>query len=85
MGAVVAALARSAQQGILIKGGIVLEALAAAKVITFDKTGTLTKGQTRVRLYLSAQRLVKIVQCTKVHGLAKKLYVLSMFLLAPVT
>lgn len=46
--AVVAALARAAQQGILIKGGIVLEALAAAKVITFDKTGTLTKGQTRV-------------------------------------
>lgn len=41
---VVSALARAAQVGILIKGGIILETLASIKVVSFDKTGTITKG-----------------------------------------
>ena len=44
----VAGLARAAQQGVLIKGGQYLEALAKCKVATFDKTGTLTQGRFKV-------------------------------------
>jgi len=41
----VAGLAATAQRGILVKGGIHLEALGLVKKIAFDKTGTLTEGK----------------------------------------
>ena len=44
----IAAIARAAQNGILVKGGIYLESLAKADVIVFDKTGTLTGGEPKV-------------------------------------
>jgi len=44
----IAAVARSAKNGILIKGGLYLESLARADVMVFDKTGTLTAGQPEV-------------------------------------
>ncbi len=42
---VIAAIARAARNGILVKGGLYLESLAKVDTIVFDKTGTLTVGR----------------------------------------
>lgn len=44
----IAAIARAARAGILIKGGIYLETLAKVDVMVFDKTGTLTNNRPEV-------------------------------------
>ena len=46
--AVIAALGRLAGSGVLLKGGVALERLAAADAFVFDKTGTLTEGRLTV-------------------------------------
>ncbi len=42
--AYLSAVSVCAKQGILLKGGITLDALASCRAIAFDKTGTLTTG-----------------------------------------
>ena len=44
----IAAIARAARNGILIKGGLYLETLAKVDVMVFDKTGTLTANKPEV-------------------------------------
>ncbi len=43
--AYLSAISVCARRGILLKGGIVLDALAKCKILAFDKTGTLTTGK----------------------------------------
>lgn len=46
--AVLSAVARAAQAGVLIKGGVHLENLGRLTAIAFDKTGTITEGKPRL-------------------------------------
>lgn len=46
--AVAAAIGRAGRRGVLIKGGMALEALGRVRVVAMDKTGTLTRGEPEV-------------------------------------
>ena len=77
---VIAAIARAAKAGILLKGGVYLEQLAKVKVLAFDKTGTLPVGRpevTRIELLDAAfdeptiLRLAAAAERRSSHPLAK--------------
>ncbi|MBI2321739.1 MAG: cation-translocating P-type ATPase [Chloroflexi bacterium] len=53
--AVLSAIARAAQRGLLFKGGAFIERLAGVRVVLFDKTGTLTVGRPAVASFLAWQ------------------------------
>ena len=46
--AMVSALSAAARRGLLLKGGAVLERLAAIRIVALDKTGTVSEGQLRI-------------------------------------
>jgi heavy metal translocating P-type ATPase len=52
--AILGAIGRAAHQGVIIKGGLYLEALAAVDTVLLDKTGTLTFGTPQIREVVSA-------------------------------
>lgn len=45
---IAASLSTGARQGLLMKGGVVIETAAKTGIVAFDKTGTLTQGRPRV-------------------------------------
>ncbi|GIV16937.1 MAG: cadmium transporter [Armatimonadota bacterium] len=79
--ALVAALGTASRRGVLIKGGIFVEAMAQVRAMIYDKTGTLTTGKMRVREIqpldnIPAEQILAIaaaVEAASTHPLAEAL------------
>ncbi len=74
---IASALSAGTRQGLLVKGGAVIEAAAATTLVAFDKTGTLTRGAPAVTdiVPLAAERreflaLAAAVEAASSHPLA---------------
>src|SRR6202000_3168223 len=59
--AVMVGLGRAAKNGILIKGGDTIEAVAHTKYVVFDKTGTLTTGKFHIN-HIKAEKDISLQQ-----------------------
>ena len=75
---IVAGIGNGARNGVLIKGGEIIEKLGTIKVLAFDKTGTLTEGRPKVTrinaIGMSDAELLKIAAGAEIfseHPLAK--------------
>jgi P-type Cu2+ transporter len=74
---VAAAVGRAAQNGILVKGGDVIERLSHAGLLLLDKTGTLTRGEISVVDYAgdeTAQPKIAALESQSSHPYAKALF-----------
>ena len=76
--AAAAAITRAGREGILIKGGLQLEALGRVEAVCFDKTGTLTKGAPQVTDFMAldgddraALALAAAIEARSEHPLAQ--------------
>lgn len=71
--AYLSALGAAAQKGIVLKGGVVFDALNRCSVVAFDKTGTLTLGELRLVSQVSDQVLsyAASLERNAVHPIAK--------------
>lgn len=73
---VAAAVGRAAQNGILVKGGDVIERLSHAGMLLLDKTGTLTRGEISVVDFAgdeAAQPIIAELESQSSHPYAKAL------------
>jgi P-type Cu+ transporter len=77
--AILGAIGRAAQQGVIIKGGLYLEKLANVDTVLLDKTGTLTHGRPEVMdvrpadgvSVASLLEAAAIAECQSEHPVAK--------------
>lgn len=70
---IVSGLTYLAKQGILVKGGIVLEQLGKIQAIALDKTGTITKGKPTVQKIISVnsfdeKSILQIAAALELHS-----------------
>lgn len=87
--AYLSAVSACARKGVLMKGGIALDALANCKVMAFDKTGTLTTGELKCSSFLrlgeipadgaqqKALGIAYALEQNALHPLAKAVIVLA--------
>ncbi|MFQ5796156.1 MAG: heavy metal translocating P-type ATPase [Candidatus Bipolaricaulia bacterium] len=76
---VVSAVTSAARNGVLIKGGVYLEAMGGIRAIAIDKTGTLTTGQLEVTDVIpfnshSAEEVLQVaaaLECRSQHPIAE--------------
>ncbi|KFL27608.1 ATPase [Devosia sp. 17-2-E-8] len=75
---IASALAAGARQGLLLKGGVVIETVAKTRKVAFDKTGTLTRGEPKVTNVVALSgseddvlRLAAAVEAGSSHPLAQ--------------
>ena len=85
--AFVSGISRAAHRGIIIKGGVALEALARTRTLLLDKTGTLTTGiptVTRIETFIGVEGIVGIegIEPADLLGLAASLDQVSPHVLA---
>jgi len=90
--AILGAIGRAARHGVIVKGGLYLEALAAVDTVLLDKTGTLTFGTPQIREILPSDQstLREIVAAASIaerkseHPLAKAILTRAAELAVPI-